>query len=115
MTQDSLAGGECHCSSPKRGEYAWFRTEAYHCTVGHHAELCALFSVRDKASDLNELRYTFEPMANVNLYNFFKQKHQRAKVRKRNDGPSCITMTMIAEVLESLTLCPINYLLRAAS
>lgn len=57
---------------------------------GRHPELCVLFSVRDKACDLNVLRYTFEPTTNVNIYNFFfKQKHQRAKFRKYNGGPSC--------------------------
>lgn len=79
-----------------KGEYAWLRMEAHYLTFSHHAELCVLFSFRDKACDLNVLRYTFEPAANVNIYNFFfKQKHQRAKVRKCNGGPSCITMTMI--------------------
>lgn len=68
MKQNSLARGMCPCAFPKRGEYAWLRTEAHNLTFGHHTELCILFSVRNKACDLNVFRYTFVSMANVYIY-----------------------------------------------
>lgn len=73
--------------------------EACRLTFGNNAELCALFSVRDKTSDLSELRCTFEPGARLNIHNFLKNWHTREQKegRKCTGGPSCIKMTMIAK------------------
>lgn len=84
MKQNSLARGMCPFAFPKRGEYAWLRTEAHNVTFGHHTELCILFSVRNKACDLNVFRYTFVSMANVNIYIyiFFQAETPESKSQK---------------------------------
>lgn len=84
MKQISLGWRKCLCAFPKRGEYAWLRTEAHYLTLDHHAELGVLFSVRDKACDLNVLRYAFEPMANIYIFVclFFQAETPESKSQK---------------------------------
>lgn len=90
--------------------------EFHHLTFGNDAELSALFSVRDKTCDLSELRCTFELMARLNIYNFFKDRHTREQKEggKCDGDPSCIKMMVIAKC-RSLTLCLINCLLSATA